>query len=382
MRQTLAPDSKHKKSFADPSYVLSRYLTKAKTPNTNPVPTLVQLGLSFSPDAFWRTADRQQLVRSKAFKCLIADVIAFLQANDHPTEVATILTALGFLQYRPQRLMQAFQKLNVTIMTVDSLTLVAHALGILNVKRDELMEVLNEVVDRHKIEGRDGVNSRSIQNSAILAHAAAKGAAGAYLAGEAEVAKKLWTKVAVFATQWANQVQAETANADNPMSLGWSGFLMREVYESASLEGVSLGSEVAAVVREQLGAREADAAQDLAWLEEYGLKGQPVGRCEVQAEMAKAMDEAKINYALNCSVGERGVFFAQFKLPDNVAVLVDDIVGEGVGGVVALKARVMKKMGYKVAVVHGNAWSKLSDEDKLLYLTSLVEQMNSHLAKM
>ena len=356
------------KSFADPSGILETYLRRARSDKSGCVATLSKLSMCFSPNSLWATADRQRVVSSNAFKCLVADVVERLQTlarlagegdktDAHLVAKVRVLGACGLLEYRADRLLDLLKLSSAEIgkLRLDSLGLVGHAMGVVNWQGPEAKGVFEEALSRS---GRDDKAVGAVADAHVfssMAHAGLKiGQLDASVRKLAARSRELLATVAV--------------PPDGNDSLGWTGYMLKEIEIVLNEQSTMSGTRKEKTEEEQ--------EELLQWLEEYGLKGQrTVGVDLLQKDVSDVLERLKIEFKLNCSVDY--VFFAPIQI-NNTVLLCEDMkaVRHGhLSGMNALKGRVFKQKGMQVGVVHWDKWRDLEDEQKEIYLLRLLHEL-------
>jgi len=109
------------------------------------------------------------------------------------------------------------------------------------------------------------------------------------------------------------------------------------------------------------------------WLDEIVLQSQPQGADKMQQDVDKCLRRTNTQALLNCSAGrdwdEQHCWFAGFLLKPRIALECDSMLPLGPGrpkpsGWLALKSRLLRKMGFKVVTIHRCFWDKLTDDQK------------------
>jgi len=370
--------------LVDPAKVLRVY-RKHAAGDEQPDPTVLiraftQLGFLFDPNSFFSAADRQILTSHRHFRMLAHDLT---QARDQlPAAAAPVLLyAMACLEYRcgpllPSLLDAVAQHLHLWRLEV--LTLLLHStasLGLAGTQRDPITFDMEGGTASHDYGG----TCREIAEE--IGRRLANDPAGA---PQEEAPLHDWARAAfamVMAGQYdtlgpAGQVLpalvaaacARVGGREELDNSGWSQFFLYQtlycvdVEKPASEEAVKQAMPM--WIQERLHER---------WLDSIVLRAQPQGADRMQQDVDAALRRTNTQALLNCSAGrswdEQHCWFAGFLLKPQVAIECDSMIPLGPGrprpsGWLALKARVLKRMGYKVATLHKCFWERLSEDQK------------------
>ncbi|CAE8639947.1 unnamed protein product [Polarella glacialis] len=109
------------------------------------------------------------------------------------------------------------------------------------------------------------------------------------------------------------------------------------------------------------------------WLDNIVLQAQPQGADQMQRDVDLSLKRTNTQALLNCSCGrdwdEQHCWFAGFMLEPQVAIECDSMLPLGPGrprpsGWIALKTRILRKIGLQVVTLHHSFWNHLSEDQK------------------
>ena len=312
------------------------------------VTALCELGSSFDFNSFWATGDKQILKSNYYFKCLISDLI---DSRDQigPGQVAPILYSLACLEYRPARLMPALVdlvRLHMKEWRMEVLSNMAFSLAILNWDSAIVVELLAESFNRFGEFPELG----DVHDWSQLAFVSAMN--GSYVHTE------------VFLSNAVSQMKT-TAQLDRS---GWTQFFIYQTLYGADVEKPDnahlIQQAVPMWIQERLHYR---------WLSDIVTTCQPQGVDLFQMDVDACLKRTNTQSLINCSVGrdsdDQHCWFAGHKLNPKIALEYDSYlpIKEGefrASGWLNFKARILRKCGYTVAVIHKGVWDKLTESQK------------------
>ena len=326
------------------------------------ITAIVQLGKIYCPNSFWSTADRQVLCSNPLFKCLVSD-LTLNEKKISGKDALRLVFSFANLEYRPAKILKLLAsnlEKEIVDFSYDALALLAYSIASLNFNSDLLKLVIRTAYAR---------NSSNSYLHGILAYAAM--ITGIYELDEIPV-------VASFL------LRAGLANA---VPCGWFGFHLYSILYAADVER----PESVELIKQALPFELQEHLHNN-WLNKYVLNGQPVGKDLLQLEVANILEDNQIPFLLNSSIGraedEQHVLFAHFLFPEKNAILFcDSYLPPGsylsspllaLGGHNAFKARICRKIGFSVGLLHLHEWKKLktqeSKEQQVLLLMQEIGQ--------
>jgi hypothetical protein len=305
------------------------------------VRALYELGSSFDFNSFWATGDRQVLKDNMGFKNLIADLIE--QADQiAPSDVPAVLYALACLEYRPRRLVDKLLPVVETHMDswrFEVLSNLGFSIAVLGGNANVVEKIF----------------ARIQESDAGDLHAWSQLAFAAVLAGESNygfVAHCLARACACVKTQ---------SHLDRS---GWAQFFIYQSLYAADVERPIELESVRSAIPEWIQQR-----IHFRWVDGGILTNcQPQGVDSFQMDVDRVLRRTNTQALVNCSVSresdEKPCWFAGHKLNPKIALEYNSMLDTELSGWHALKTRIMRKMGYTVAVIHRKQWSGLSDTQK------------------
>jgi len=336
----------------DPGAIISAVAEYMKTEDNMDIRFLVtavcELGSSFDFNSFWATGDKQILKDNYYFKCLISDLIE-AQGQISPGQVPAILYSLACLEYRPARLMPGLVGLvrsHLKEWRLEVLSNLAYSLGTLNWDTAIVDELLAESVGRFAEFPELG----DLHDWSQLAFISAM--RGTYASTD------------LFLGKAVGHLKT-TAQLDRS---GWAQFFLYQTLYGADVEkpgNVHLIQQAVPMwVQERLHYR---------WLDGVVTTCQPQGIDLFQMDVDAVLKRTNTQSLINCSVGresdDQHCWFAGHKLNPKIAWEYDSQLPIKQGefrpsGWLEFKARVLRKCGYTVAVIHRGVWTKLNESQK------------------
>lgn len=374
----------------DPAKVLQVYRKHVMSDDQPDVAVLVraftQLGFIFDPNSFYSTADRQILITHKHFRQLAHDLVE--ARLDLPTEVAPLLIyAMSCLEYRCGPLLATLLDIvesHVHLWRPEILTLILHSCASLGLTSGVRIEfdlqdrgrtrdyshvsrlLLEELIRR--LDFPEACNQMSTQDWARACFAAVMTDLYDVPCGEGFA-------LPVLVTAACEHIE----KLEDLETSGWAQFFLYQTLYCVDVEKPACEEAVKRAmpmwIQEKLHMR---------WLDSVVLHAQPQGADTMQVEVDAALKRTGTQASLNCSVGrdwdEQHCWFAGFLLNPKIALECDSMLPLGPGrplpsGWLALKVRVLQKMGHKAVTIHRCFWDKLSEDQKdeqILYLRSQV----------
>lgn len=342
--------------------------------------TLNELAYSFSPHSFFATADKQQLIDHKIFKCLIYDLIErkhLIRIRDLPE----IFMDLATLEYRPWQLLptlfdrlEAGQKAGL-VYTLEALVSLLTSLATLNVG------IPTKVPEDNRFGASDRISKDYSQVFGELLTDLSQRLNHPDLDG-------LLLCQAAFAMAMANQYDFQPTGQDyllprlldrgcqalDAQNLGPAGYSQFHVYQV--LYGADVEKPACEHLIKQAIPFKLQERLHLRWVNEVLLKAQLVqGTEKLQKDVDAALQRTKTQALLNCSVGrdhdEQHCWFTGHLVSGRLCLEYDYLLPLGPGlnrnkpsGWVSWKARLFTKMGYQVVLIHRTAWQPLADDQK------------------
>lgn len=344
-----------------------------------------QLGFLFDPNSFFSTADRQTLRSHKQFKALAHDLT---KVRDRiPDEAAPVLLyAMACLEYRCAPLLptvlEAAER-HLELWRTDVLALLLHSvcsLGLGRVPGDTepivfdfedgsrsrdfggLAEQLVGVLGRRAMEADD--DHAGPQDWARAAFAVV--VAGLYDAPAAAMVGSDTTVPAL--PEFVRRACEGFGNEDDLDGSGWAQFFLYQALYCTDVEKPICEEAVKRAMpmwmQERLHHR---------WLNDIALLAQPQGADTMQRDVDATLRRTNTQALLNCSAGrdwdEQHCWFVGFLLEPQVSLECDSFHPMGPGrprpsGWLALKSRILRRMGFQVATLHNCFWERLTEDQK------------------
>jgi len=373
------------RAITDPARILQVYRRHMAGSGDADVSVLirafVQLGFLFDPNSFFATADRQFLTAHKHFKWLAHDLAAARQQI--PSAAAPVLLyAMACLEYRSAPLLAALMEsveAHLHLWRVEVLSLVLHSMASLGLGSAHEEESIC-------VDLEEGASMDFSQLFRLLVHELEQRAAGGAFGGDhPEASLQDWSRAA-FALAMAGLWDAPSSGGGYLLPIlvanacaevngrpeldgsGWAQFFLYQTLYCADVEKPASEEEIKRAmpmwIQERLHHR---------WLDSIVLHAQPQGADQMQRDVDASLRRTNTQALLNCSVGrdwdEQHCWFAGHLLEPKVALECDSMLPLGPGrprpsGWLAMKSRVMKKMGYTVVTMHKCFWDKLTEDQK------------------
>lgn len=389
--------------MTNPARVLSIYRRHVSNGDAPDAAVLVrgftQLGFLFDPNSFFSSADRQKLTSHRTFRSLAHDLCGVM--GDVPDASApTLLYAMACLEYRCPpllpRLLDAVER-HLRAWRTEVLTLALHSAAALGLGRARLGRP-----DKIVFEFKDGIDSRDysrtcdkiaeellerlVRDASEEDPQAAEGcsvqdwsraAFAVCMAGLYDFGGKTGTFLLPLLVARACEQVHQTEELDGS---GWAQFFLYQTLYAVDVEKPKCEADVKRAtpmwIQERLHHR---------WLDSIVLQAQPQGADEMQRDVDRALRRTNTQALLNCSFGrpwdEQHCWFAGFRLEPQVALECDSMLPLGPGrprpsGWLAMKSRMLQKMGFKVATLHKCFWEGLSEDQKDEQLMQLRVEVN------
>jgi len=373
--------------IANPASILKVYKRHTAGGEEPDVAVLIraftQLGFLFDPNSFFSTADRQLLTAHKDFRSLAHD-LTHASANIPPAAVPVLLYAMACLEYRCAPLLPALLdavERHMGEWRVEVLTLLLHSAASLGLGGAEGEPV--EFDEEGGARGRDhGQICRLIMDE-LGERIASDDAAGIFVSS---LTLHDWSRAA-FAVAMAGLYDGPSGRSDGALlprlvagacaqidrqdeldASGWAQFFLYQTLYCVDVEKPACEEQVKRAmpmwVQERLHQR---------WLDGIVLHAQPQGADELQRDVDASLRRTNTQSLLNCSAGrawdEQHCWFAGFLLEPKVALECDSLMPLGPGrprpsGWLAMKSRILRKIGYKVVTIHRCFWSLLTEDQK------------------
>jgi hypothetical protein len=370
--------------MTNPARVLSIYRRHVSSGDTPDAAVLVraftQLGFLFDPNSFFSHADRQKLTAHRTFRSLAHD-LAGVMADVPDASAPTLLYAMACLEYRCPPLMppllDAVEK-HIKEWRAEVLTLLLHStaslgLGKAGKHQDKIhfemqggeesrdygtvcVSIAEELLERMSQD--EAIQDCSVQDFSRAAFAISM--AGIYDFGGKTGEYLLPLLVARACEQLQRKEDLDGS--------GWAQFFLYQTLYAVDVEKPRCEGDVKRAmpmwIQERLHHR---------WLDGIVLQAQPQGADEMQRDVDKALRRTNTQALLNCSFGrewdEQHCWFAGFRLEPQVALECDSMLPLRPGrprmsGWLAMKSRMLRKMGFKVAILHRCVWDGLSEDQK------------------
>lgn len=314
------------------------------------ITALAELGSSFDPNSFWATGDKQILHKNMYFKFLIADLIE-AQGAIAAAQVPLVLYSLACLEYRPARLVSTLvesvrEKLGSWRLEVVSS--LSWSLASLNV---EDSSIVSELLDEARKRFGDRPEAGSVHDWSQLAFACAL--TGNYESGCVNFLHNACSNL------------RSTAQLDRS---GWAQFWIYQTLYCVDVEQPENASEIQQAVpmwiQERLHFR---------WLDGILTNCQPQGADLFQLDVEAALKRTNTQALINCSVSresdEHPCWFVGHKLNPRIALEYNSLLPTKSGefrpsGWLALKKRLLTKMGYTTVVLNHRSWTQLTEQQK------------------
>jgi hypothetical protein len=314
------------------------------------VTALAELGSSFDPNSFWATGDKQILTRNMYFKFLISDLIEG-KSSISGDQASLILYSLACLEYRPARLMPHLMSLvrdNLGSWSLEVLSNLAWSISSLNVSDQTIVkELLSEAITRFGEYPETG----SVHDWSQLAFACT--VSGEYESGCAK-----------FLANACSRLRT-TAHLDRS---GWAQFWIYQTLYCVDVEKPSNTMEIQKAVpmwiQERLHFR---------WLDGILTTCQPQGADLFQLDVDAALKRTNTQALINCSVAretdDHPCWFVGHKLNPKIALEYNSALPDEAGqfetsGWLALKKRILARLGYTTVVLNQRSWNRLTEQQK------------------
>eukprot|EP00927_Polykrikos_kofoidii_P021603 TRINITY_DN20397_c0_g1_i1.p1 TRINITY_DN20397_c0_g1~~TRINITY_DN20397_c0_g1_i1.p1 ORF type:complete len:576 (-),score=100.80 TRINITY_DN20397_c0_g1_i1:185-1747(-) len=375
-------------TMTDPAKVLNvyrQYLAHGDRPTAAvSMRAFVQLGFLFDPNSFFSTADKQRLTSHDHFRNVAYDLAQ--AKNDIPDAAAPVLLyAMTCLEYRCvpvlPTLLDAVER-NLSQWRTEVLSLILHSLVSLGLAggNGSEAEVFFAIGNGNSSRDYGHLCSRiagELGRRALIPSGLAEGG------GEASLHD--WSRAA-FSLAMANlydapsscgglalpAILAKTCEDINKRDVldnsGWAQFFIYQTLYGADVEHpaneIEIKRSVPMWIQERLHDR---------WLDSIVLQAQPQGADDLQRDVDMALKRTNTQALINCSAGrewdEQHCWFAGFLLQPRVSIECDGLMPLGPGrprqsGLLSMKSRILKKMGFTVVTIHRCFWERLSDDQK------------------
>lgn len=369
----------------DPAKVLKVY-RRHTSDGAKPDPAVAlraftQLGFLFDPNSFFSTADRQILRSNQHFKVLAHDLAKARESL--PEEAAPVLLySMACLDYRCAPLLPTLLESverHLELWRTDVLTLVLHSLTSLGLgcaPGEPLCFDLEDGSRSRDFGGLVAAVAAEVGRRAAMAddtaglHEWSRAAfavvtAGLYDTAAAASGDLQPGPVLPLLMQRACEAVRSTEQLDES---GWAQFFLYQTLYCTDVEKPACEEAVKRAmpmwIQEQLHQR---------WLNNIVLLAQPQGADSMQRDVDAALRRTNTQALLNCSAGrdydEQHCWFAGFLLEPKIALECNCYPPLGPGrprasGWLALKSRILRRIGFQVVTLHSCFWERLTEDQK------------------
>ena len=339
-------------SAGDPGAIINAVSDYMKTEDRMDIrfviTALCELGSSFDFNSFWATGDKQILKENFFFKCLISDLIEQV-SEVKPGQVSAILYSLACLEYRPARLMPGLVDLvrsHKQEWRLEVLSNMAYSLACLNWDPT----IVDELIEQSYVRYHECPELGDLHDWSQLAFVSAM--RGKYM------------RTDTFLMNAMSHLKT-TAQLDRS---GWAQFF---IYQS--LYGADVEKPVNSELIQQAVPMWVQERLHYRWLDGIVTTCQPQGVDLLQMNVEAVLKRTNTQALINCSVGrdtdDQHCWFAGHKLNPKIAIEYDSYlpIREGefrTSGWLDFKARIFRKCGYTVAVIHKGVWDRLTESQK------------------
>jgi len=362
--------------FTNPAAILNVYRKHVQQDAAADVSVLirafVQLGFVFDPNSFFSTGDKQSLTGHKYFKCLAHDLAAARKQIPHAA-APVLLYAMSCLEYRCAPLLPTlldFVERDMTLWTTPILCMLLHSTAWLGMGNggpvvfdvgegtsrdygDICEKLLRELHIRISHETHPEASFHDYTRAAF-----ATAMAGLYDSGTSSAALPLLVQRACDLVD----------SADDLDQSGWAQFFLYQTLYCVDVEKPACEEAVKRAmpmwIQERLHHR---------WLDSIVLMAQPQGADRFQKEVDVSLRRTNTQALLNCSFGrewdEQHCWFGGFVLEPKISLELDSYLPLGPGrprpsGWLAMKSRILKKVGYTVVTFHRCFWDRLTEDQQ------------------
>lgn len=367
--------------IADPSAILFVYRKNAAdgTDVSVAIRAFVQLGFLFDPNSFFSTADKQVLTRHRYFKCLAHDLTS-LRERIPDAAAPVLLYAMTCLEYRCApllpTLLDAVER-HLKSWSTEVLTLLMYSLASLGFGHvDHAAPLIFETMDGdlsrdysslcRQVAQQLHLRDKALPGDAVPSlHGWARAAFAVSMAGlsdfETQAGGALLPKLVANACEEIGTREALDAS-------GWAQFFLYQILYCVDVEKPRCEEDVKRAIpmwiQERLHER---------WLDSIILQAQPQGADRLQSDVDQSLRRTNTQALLNCSCGrpwdEQHCWFAGFYLEPKVALECDSMMPMQPGhlrpsGWLAMKSRLLRKMGFNVVTIHRPLWERLTEDQK------------------
>jgi len=346
------------------------------------VRAVVQLGFLFDPNSFFSTADRQRLTSNKVFKWLMFD-LAGARASIPDAAAPVLLYALACLEYRCApllpTLLDAIER-GLSQWRTEVLTLVLYSVGRLGLgcAEGESLSFDDEGGENREYSHIFVLLAEELQRRAIAIEAGAlpegdtplqdwsRAAFALAMAGRYDLAAGPGGPPALPA--FVRSACAGIQGKDHLDNSGWAQFFLYQTLYGVDVEQPACEEAVKRLmpmwIQERLHHR---------WLDNIVLHAQPQGADDMQRDVDAALRRTNTQALLNCSAGrewdEQHCWFTGFLLEPRIALECDSMLPLAPGrprvsGWLAMKSRVLRRIGYTIVTMHRCFWDKLTEDQK------------------
>jgi hypothetical protein len=303
----------------------------------------IALGHAFSPNSFFSQSDRDIVKSKNKFKFLVADLIDHVESLPQ-RYLVNVLFACGFLDYKPQRLLDKFflslGKIDLKTLNGDASALLMFTLAKLGVNH----EISDVVLDQVLLTASQFSLSIALFSFAIR---------GTYDQRFRLLLGKL----------------KESLKISPPDVLTWTSYYTyASIYSAFVEESISpelIPSDFLGQVHSQ-------------WLDIL-VKAEKPGVSLIAKDFAKLLEENNVEFLMNGSVGgaedEHHVIFADFLINDTIAILCSPYRISDESGEILWRSRLMKKLGKQVVIL-SQEWLDLDEEGKFLQMQKILRTVN------
>jgi len=371
----------HPRVITDPSRILRVYLRHIENGDKADIDVLVrtvtQLGFLFDPNSFFSSSDRQRLTQHRDFKTLMHDLTEARESI--PSAAAPVLLySMACLEYRCAPLLPTLLDIierHQAQWSTSVLSLALHSTASLGILGSD--EVRFELMDRSisrdykdicrslVMELGHRCQSGSIDGACLQDWARASFAT--VMAGLYDTKTHPGASLPVLPQLVANACRHVPEQTELDES-GWAQFFLYQTLYCTDVEQPEAEQEIKRAVpmwiQERLHHR---------WLDRIVLHAQPQGADDLQRDIDSSLRRTNTQSLINCSAGrdwdEQHCWFTGFLLEPKLALECDSMMPLSAGtprtsGWLALKSRLLQKMGFTVITIHRNLWDSLSEDQK------------------
>ncbi|CAE8700273.1 unnamed protein product [Polarella glacialis] len=379
--------------MTDPAKVLRiyrRHVDSGATPEASVlIRAFAQLGFLFDPNSFFSTADRQLLTAHKDFRSLAHDLTK-LHGELPDAAAPLLLYSMACLEYRCApllpSLLDSVQRCLPNWRT-EALSLLLHSLASLGLaspsgaepivfdlvdgrRSEDYSQLCRQIVQelgRRALQVEEGLAQSSEWASDASLHDWSRAAFSVVMADLCDTSTDAAGAVPVLPLLVARACE-QLQDKDELDKTGWSQFFLYQTLYCVDVEKPACEEAVKRAmpmwVQEWLHHR---------WLDNIVLQAQPQGADQMQRDVDLSLKRTNTQALLNCSCGrdwdEQHCWFAGFMLEPQVAIECDSMLPLGPGrprpsGWIALKTRILRKIGLQVVTLHHSFWNHLSEDQK------------------